>query len=148
MVYDADTLPKRTRRLIMIDPVTGCWLWQGRLDKDGYGPHRAIYMKLADDIPPGLECDHRQDWGCVSRSCVNPAHIKITTHRENTLRSTSFSALNARKTRCDHGHEFTPANTYRHRGRRDCRACGSDRARRYKRRLRDDEHGQTLRQAA
>lgn len=41
---------------------------------------------------------------------------------------------NASQTHCIHGHEFTPANTIlRRQGGRDCRACLSERSKRYRR---------------
>jgi hypothetical protein len=44
--------------------------------------------------------------------------------RENILRGSGTAAINARKTHCDSGHEFTPENTAaRSDGGRDCRKC-------------------------
>jgi hypothetical protein len=39
--------------------------------------------------------------------------LEAVTNRENMLRGVGVCALNARKTHCKHGHEFTPENTYR-----------------------------------
>lgn len=73
-----------------------------------------------DDDEPRLELDHR----CRRRNCVNVAHLELTDHRTNTLRSTAPTALNARKTHCPAGHAYDDANTYRDRkGHRRCRAC-------------------------
>lgn len=38
----------------------------------------------------------------------------------------------ARRTRCAKGHEFTPENTLRRAGRRHCRACQREWARRWR----------------
>ncbi|QZE10899.1 hypothetical protein SEA_CHISANAKITSUNE_112 [Gordonia phage ChisanaKitsune] len=66
--------------------------------------------------------------------CVNPWHVRPVTQKENVLRSEiAIAAVNARKTHCDHGHEFTPENTYEYRGKRHCRVCQRKRSREYKR---------------
>jgi hypothetical protein len=99
-----------------------CWLWLGPPNSDGYGHigegphkgrllkvHRVTYELLVGPIPEGLELDHL----CRVRLCVNPVHLEAVTNRENMLRGVGVCALNARKTHCKHGHEFTPENTYR-----------------------------------
>lgn len=63
---------------------------------------------------------------CGVRRCVNPEHLEAVTHRENLLRGTGFAAVNAAKTHCPHGHEYTPENTYHNpnpNGGRICRTC-------------------------
>ncbi|WP_353848602.1 HNH endonuclease signature motif containing protein [Cellulomonas sp.] len=80
-------------------------------------------------IPPGMQLDHL----CRVRECVNPLHLELVTQRENILRGESPAAHHARKTHCDHGHEFTPENTYRAPSRprtRICRACVTESTRR------------------
>jgi len=75
-----------------------------------------------------LEIDHL----CRVRCCVNPDHLEAVTHRENILRGNTFAAVNAAKTHCPKGHEYTPENTRIHTGgRRQCIACSRayDRAR-------------------
>ena len=58
--------------------------------------------------------------------------LGLTTPRENTLRSNSLAALNAAKTCCSSGHEFTPENTYVDpTGKRNCRTCVRAHWRRY-----------------
>lgn len=112
--------------------VDGCWLWTGRVDRNGYGrfslgterlAHRVAFRLFVGPVPDGLELDHL----CRSRSCVNPAHLEPVTRRENLRRS---PLTNASKTHCVHGHEFTPANTVvrtRPGSGRDCRACKNER---------------------
>lgn len=98
----------------------GHWIWTAAHCR-GYGKlawrrqhWRAAafaFSALRGDIPQGYEPDHL----CRLRRCVNPACLELVTPRENTLRGTACSALNARATHCKHGHPFTPENTYRRR---------------------------------
>lgn len=115
-------IPERFWTAIAHDPDTGCWLWQRHPFAAGYGLfrvdgkrwliHRYSYTALVGPIPDGLHIDHL----CRNRHCVNPDHLEPVTQRENIRRALV-------KTHCLHGHEFTPENTYLHRGDRWCRAC-------------------------
>lgn len=110
----------------------GCWEWiggkyphgYGRLDlaKRGMYPHRVSYEIHKGSIPDGLHIDHL----CRNRGCCNPAHLEAVTCAENIKRSPIAAAtLNAEKTHCPRGHEYTPENTtYLNGGRgRACRTC-------------------------
>jgi len=58
--------------------------------------------------------------------------MKVTPIRDNVMRGSGPSALNAQKTHCVHGHEFTPENTYLDDGGwRQCRTCQRERANRH-----------------
>jgi len=108
-----------------------CWNWTAAKMPAGYGlfgvgrrrpeyAHRFSYELAFGPIPQGMVIDHL----CRNTSCVNPDHLEVVTHRENSLRGNGSPALNARKTHCIHGHEFTPENTYRYpHGGRKCRTC-------------------------
>lgn len=113
-----------------------CWLWTATGTPKGYGQfspsgsrqvyaHRYAYELLVGAIPDGLTIDHL----CRNRRCVNPAHLEPVTRGENTLRGTSPSAINARRTHCANGHAFTEENTYREGTKRRCRACARNRKR-------------------
>ncbi|MGH3407862.1 MAG: hypothetical protein ACRDRJ_35975 [Streptosporangiaceae bacterium] len=143
-VYRVDELPELVlRRGIEVDQQSGCWLVGGPLDKDGYarvageGAHRLVWRELVSPIETGLVIDHVARRGCIWRNCVLIPHLEPVTVRTNTLRGRSFSAVNAAKDECDHGHPFDLLNTYwRPDGHRDCRACIRRRVREYKQRMR------------
>lgn len=116
--------------LVSPEPNTGCWLWCGQEVFGGYGAfwggrrtvkaHRFSYEIKFGAVPPGFQLDHL----CRVRLCVNPDHLEPVTHRENCLRGISFSAANAKKTHCIHGHELTADNLMpRKDSRRICREC-------------------------
>lgn len=116
----------------------GCWNWTGATSQDGYGillvKRQTLYMpRFAwglrhGPMVDGLEPDHL----CRNPACVNPDHLEPVTHRENVLRGDSPTAINARKTHCKRGHEFTVENTYvtPSTGGRNCRTCLALHARR------------------
>ncbi|MFI5649963.1 HNH endonuclease signature motif containing protein [Streptomyces anulatus] len=129
----------------------GCILRTSGIDRDGYSliregsgktrrAHRVAYELLVGPIPSGLHLDHlchTEDASCpggpacLHRRCINPRHLDPVTNAENAARS-----VNARKTHCTNGHEFTAANTRIDRGHRVCRACDRESSLRYKARRR------------
>jgi len=81
-------LAHRIARLSALCPVSGCHLWMGAVNNDGYarinyrdnGQHRqALVHRIVMDAPRNREVDHL----CGVRCCVNPAHLMLVTHREN-----------------------------------------------------------------
>jgi hypothetical protein len=68
----------------------GCWLWQGVIDRDGYGrmhraefksilAHRTMLELLGVDTPKGMVVMHT----CDVPACVNPAHLAVASQRDN-----------------------------------------------------------------
>ena len=111
-----------------------CWLWTASADSSGsgtfwdgdrtMGAHRWSYVFHYGPVPDGLVIDHVRDRGCTSTLCVNPSHLEPVTHCENVLRGRAPTAINAAKTHCKQGHEFTAENTYVTPDNcRGCRAC-------------------------
>lgn len=61
---------------------TPCAIWSGKLDKNGYGPHRRSFEVAHGPIPSGLTIDHL----CRVKACQNPLHLQAVTRRENVRR--------------------------------------------------------------
>lgn len=131
MKYTLDTLPERFKKKVEIDHSTGCWIWVGARSGAGYGywgvdckpwrVHRYTYQHFVGSLIDGLVIDHI----CVRRICCNPEHLRQVTQSENLRNENSTCVLQAMKTHCVRGHEFTPENTSLQRGgtKRVCRAC-------------------------
>lgn len=114
----------------------GCWEWSLCTDRaTGYGvtrhggkkvnAHRLSYELFVGPIPEGLCLDHL----CRNRLCINPQHLEAVTTRVNIIRGESPSAINAAKTHCKKGHEFTGENLVFDGEKRRCRICTNTEAR-------------------
>lgn len=131
MIHFGDKrLPARFWAKVQPEPMSGCWLFVGAQTKDGYGsiwigktnaPTHRLLFSVENEIPQGLVVDHK----CRVRCCVNPAHLRAITFKENVLIGIGPSALCARMTTCKRGHEFAGENLQRTtcRNERICRAC-------------------------
>lgn len=85
-------LPETMQRKILICEQTGCWLWQGEINRNGYGrvwsggtrymAHKHAYQIVKGDIAPGKLLDHN----CRQRNCCNPTHLSPVTVQQNTHR--------------------------------------------------------------
>lgn len=136
-IYGDGRLPERfwSKTQVVAEASTypgPCWIWTGGANDKGYGrfyfnnreepAHRTSYRELIAPYDTDLlEPDHL----CRIRPCVNPGHIEIVTHRENTLRGETIVAAHAAKTHCIRGHEFTKENVYMNAGGRTCKTCRS-----------------------
>jgi len=92
---------------------SGCWLWMGT-KRNGYGlfnigsksksAHRVAYEIFIGPIPAGLHLLH----SCDTPSCINPAHLRPGTAREN------MADREARRRRCVRGEQIgTSKLTYK-----------------------------------
>lgn len=117
---------------------SGCWLWAGCLNQDGYGrvgmkragrvkmvaAHRLSYEAFHGPIDAGLWVLHK----CDTPTCVNPNHLFLGDVKDNMADCsrkgrTRFQRFGQRQ-HCRRGHEFTPDNTRIMRdGARRCRTC-------------------------
>jgi hypothetical protein len=127
----------RLSHLYAIQP-GGCWLWQGAIDRVGYGEvwwrgkrhraHRAVYAALRGEWPV-----HELDHLCRVKHCVNPDHLEPVSHSEN-LRRHYAKTVEA----CPYGHPYDEDNTYMDKGKRRCRECMRQRQRYYRARKRSN----------
>lgn len=124
-------MPKRTgltplqmvERRIEVDPGSGCWLYTGRLNDQGYAivqeprpshktlrGHRLIWQRDRGPIPEGMHLHHT----CRRRNCVNPAHLMLLTPTEHSEHHTGDACR-----RCGGADWYYNPTT----GARTCRPC-------------------------
>lgn len=97
----------KTKERYVVDPETGCWVWQLWTNPEGYGytkprgsrknilAHRLYFMQARGFLPEGPldHLCHTYDQSCPGgrdcrhRRCVNPDHLAIVTAGENVLRA-------------------------------------------------------------
>lgn len=132
MTRDLAPVAARITDNVMVDPMSGCWLWQRSTDTQGYGhlwvdfgrgkvstqAPRLAWELFRGPIPTGHVIRHR----CGVKRCCNVEHLVVVTVRESVTHPDggSFSAVNAAKTRCPEGHEYDRINS---RGARVCKVC-------------------------
>ena len=120
---------------VSFEPNSGCWLWEGVTDDDGYpgftdGSGRKVRAHRFSvehvrriSIPSTIHVDHR----CTVRCCVNPDHLDPVTPAVNIERCATHVG---KRTHCPRGHAYAGDNVVINiEGRRICRTCVNARAR-------------------
>ena len=115
---------------VEIDPVYGCHVWTGKLDKDGYAvlwrgnrAYRAYVVAWEAEHGPiadGFVVDH----GCRNRRCVGITHLELVTKSENEKRK--HWKWRAKRKECKRGHDLGVNGIVTPHGGRVCRACRDD----------------------
>jgi hypothetical protein len=129
---------ERFMRFVLVGEGDECDLWTGTPDKTGYGQfnsgtraigaHRWILSyALGRDLAPKENANHT----CDTPLCVKLSHLYLGTQKQNVQdmwergRARTWAVMNAERTHCKRGHEFTTENTRltRNGTSRSCRAC-------------------------
>jgi hypothetical protein len=91
---DRDAARRNFQRRVTPEPNTGCWLWTGGVDKDGYGKfqvsvgyrsqvhlraHRFAWEDVHGPLPAGMLLLH----SCDTPSCANEGHVRPGSQLEN-----------------------------------------------------------------
>ncbi len=102
-------MKKDFNKMYKINTQTGCWEFDGYL-VNGYGrfytkgkrwlAHRFFYTTFVSDIPEGLLICHQ----CDNRKCVNPKHLFLGTHKDNSQDMMNKNRISRRCTAKDHTH--------------------------------------------
>jgi HNH endonuclease len=128
---------ERYDRLAFPEPNSGCFIWMGALNYNGYGKmgighssegtlrmqyaYIVAYEHFVGPVPEGLVLDHK----CRMKCCVNPDHLEPVTYAENTRRGNLAEVTRTRlaaQTHCKRGHLLS-TDIRNSDGARICRAC-------------------------
>lgn len=119
---DSTLVKKKFMKRVNIDPISGCWNWQGYI-KDNLTPYfapnrntRISAIRASFELYIGeiFEKDLIVRPTCGNKKCVNPEHIEL-------MRVSDFARGNAQRTHCKRGHDLKGARIYK--GKRFCREC-------------------------
>lgn len=110
-----------------IDPIFGCVISSGRLDKDGYAfcgktrAHIKAWVDVNGPVPDGMVLDH----GCNRRACRAVHHLEPVTQSENLKRRNW--RYRAKIKRCPRGlHDLQLNRAVMQNGGVVCRLCNRE----------------------
>lgn len=116
----AETLDPKVAAQIQVDMLSGCHVWMGRKNADGYGVvyvdgksrlvHRYVWSVTNGPIPAMHVLDHMiadrevAPGPCVhGPACCNPDHVEVVTVTVNAKRVRNWQRA---KTHCPSGHRY------------------------------------------
>lgn len=132
MEINKDTIKSFESRYLLCED--GCFIWKRNIDGKGYGnfsykgkrilAHRFSFRAFKSKIPKDLVVDHM----CKNKLCVNPKHLRLLTRVKNVMIGKGIPALNAKKSKCKNGHNFSGKNLLIRKNmngnkKRKCRIC-------------------------
>lgn len=101
----------------MIEKTESCWLWKGRLNKQGrakvrfhnkeMNAARVAYILFIGPIPENHLLHHI----CKNKQCVNVLDINHIIPQKIELHEDCIGTINRLKTHCPKGHEYSKENT-------------------------------------
>jgi hypothetical protein len=76
---------RRFWRKVLLGAPSECWLWQGRLNRYGYGTvlfkkarHLAHHLAWALETRESIAKGQRILWSCGNKLCCNPNHMRLS----------------------------------------------------------------------
>ena len=111
-----------------LEPNTGCWLWTGAANGQGYASVlrdkrtlRVTRVLLGIEFRPDLHALH----SCDTPECVNPAHLRVGNNADNVRDAVRRRRHNmVKRTHCPQGHPYAGENVrLDEKGCRRCREC-------------------------
>lgn len=148
--HDARSMPPEERvDHYCVRTDDGCYLWTGAVTA-GYGivtidghsqrVHQWVWENANGPLPVGHNLHHV----CHNKRCRELSHLELLTASDHWLEHglRGFARTNSEKTHCEAEHEFTPENTWVEKnGKRHCKACRAEAAKRFRARKKEAERG-------